>query len=188
MLIGIVVTASASLGASWDSFKTATFSGIDLDKALAPNVLDYTLTLGSAPTVTIGTKTYNVEWVQAFYVVSGTDTGSFKATDGKGPKNWTWDSKTNPGQIAGWTGQGKDRLYASQSVSFAFGSFDPGSNAVAPAYHISYQDGKNSITDWFKSGRKGPVPAVPEPGSILCLSVALGGLFFVARQRERARG
>ena len=187
VLISIVAAASASFGASWDSFKTATFSGIDLDKALQPNLLEYTLTIGDAPTVTIGSETYSVDWVQSFYVVSGTSGGSFVATSDIDPKNWTWDTKSSPAQISGWTGKGNNRLNPGESATFEFASFNPGENPVAPAYHISYRIGGDSVTDWFKAAAKLPNPVVPEPGSLLCLSVGVCGLFFVARQRKKAR-
>ena len=181
-----VLVVSTLFAASWDAFTSASFSGIGLDKPLQANVLDYTLMLGSAPTVTIGSKTYGVNWVQAVYVVSGTPTGTFVATDGAGPNGWSWDSKTKPAQIAGWTGQGSDRLYAGQSADISFASFDPGGNPVVPAFHISYQDGGKAVTDWFKSNNA-TIGTVPEPSSIICLSVGVCGLLFVARQRKRAR-
>lgn len=185
--LGVIMAAGSSFAASWDSFKSAQLSGITLDKPLQVNVLDYTLTVGSNPTVSIGTKTYAVNWVQAFYVVSGTSNGSFTATQGKSPKGWSWDSKGNPGQIAGWTTQGNNRLKPGDSMKFSFAQFDPRGNPVLAGYHISYQDGNKAVTDWFKTGGGLETGAVPEASSIAGLGAALGGLLVFTRRRKAQR-
>ncbi len=184
-IVGLTLVGATSFAASWDCFRTAQFDGISLDKQLQPNVLQYTLTVNQNPTITIGSKTYAVNWIQAFYVVSGRSSGTFTAANGSSPKQWTWDTKASPAKIAGWTTQGNSRLEPGESETFTFGSFNPGSNPVVPAYHISYRVGNCTYTDWFKQASKAPSPNVPEPGAVVCLSAALGGLIVRIRRRPR---
>lgn len=175
---------SAASAASWTDFGTAQFSGITFDKPLQVNVLDYTLTVSDHPTVTVGSHTYQVNWIQSVYVVSGTPGGTFTAS-GPASKGWSWDSKTSGGgQISGWTGQGNNRLYAGQSRMFHFSAFNPNGNPVTVGYHISYNDGQNVVTDWFKRASTiSPIP-VPEPSPILCIGVAIVGMFAHVRRRR----
>jgi len=175
-LAALIVAAAASVafGASWDALAPATVSGIDLDKPLQVDVLDYKLELGSMPTITIDGKTHTVNWIQAFYVASGTPTGTFVATGGSGPAGWSWDSKTNPAQVSGWTGKGSSRLKPGDSAVISFGSFDPQANPVVPAFHIGYQDGSHEVTGWYKvCAEQG---SMPEPSTIAALSAGVAGI------------
>lgn len=184
----VAVAGSSALAASWDSFKSAQITGINLDKPLQANVLDYTLAIDSNPTITVGSETYAVNWVQAFYVVSGTPDGTFSASDGMSGKTWSWDSKAASGQISGWVGKGNDRLSPGDSMAFAFAEFDPGSNPVTPGYHISYQVGGKSVTDWFKGAGGSPPPnTVPEPSTLVALGSCFGGLLIASRYRRSRR-
>jgi hypothetical protein len=168
--------ASVGFAASWDGFAPATVEGISLDKPLQGGVLDYRLELNSAPTITIGGKTYTVNWIQAFYVASDTADGAFLATGGSGPSGWSWDSKTNPGQISGWSGKGNDRLKPGDSALISFGSFDPLGTPVVPAYHIGYQVGGKEVTGWYRTGSGSGSAGAPEPAGLVALCTGMAGL------------
>jgi hypothetical protein len=183
----VVVAASFGYGASWDALELATVSGISLDKPLQAGVLEYTLALDSAPSITIGGNTYAVNWVQAFYVASGTPDGAFIATSGSGPNGWSWDSKSSPAQISGWTAKASSRLNPGDSASFRFGSFDPQGNAVATAFHIGYQGADKQVTGWYKVYRVSNTQGVPEPAGILALCAGLSGLLGLAWRRKAER-
>lgn len=180
----VAVAAPVGFGASWDALAQATVSGISLDKPLQVGVLDYKLELGSAPSITIGEKTYAVNWVQAFYVASGTPNGTFVATGGSGPDGWSWDSKTSPAQISGWVGKGNSRLSPGDSAVISFGNFDPQANPVVTAYHIGYQDSSKEVTGWYKvygtvSGGSN-AGGLPEPAGVVALGAGLSGLLGLA--------
>lgn len=184
-LVALCSIASANLawGASWDAFASAQFGGIALDKPLQVNVLDYTLALGDNPTITLGSHTYPVNWVQSFYVVSGEPNGTFTATNGVGNTGWSWDSKTSGGgQISGWTGQGSNRIDPGESKVFHFSSFDPHRNPVVTGFHVSYQDGQDTVTGWWKD--RSLLTTVPEPSTMAALAVPLVGLYAFARRRR----
>ena len=177
-LLVVAAVGSVGFGASWDALAPAKVGGISLDKPLQVGVLDYKLELGSAPTITIDGKTFPVNWVQAFYVASGTPDGTFVATGGSGPEGWSWDSKASPAQISGWTGKGNGRLKPGDSALISFGSFDPQSNPVVSAYHIGYQDGGREVTGWYKAG---PNPGnVPEPSTVAVVVGGASGMLLIA--------
>lgn len=182
----VAVAAPFGYGASWDALAPATVSGISLDKPLQAGVLDYTLDLGSAPSITIDEQTYAVNWVQSFYVASGTPNGTFVATDGSGPAGWSWDSKTKPAQISGWVGKGNSRLSPGDSALISFGDFDPQANPVVTAYHIGYQDSGEEVTGWYKVDGGPNVGGVPEPAGVVALSAGLSGLLGLT-WRSKAR-
>lgn len=188
-LISVIIT-SGLFAASWDSFKPATFTDISLDKPFQANVLNYTLTLGSMPTITIDSKTFTVNWVQAFYVMGGDPNVTFTAINQPNANSWSWDSKFAPSQISGWKTQAKDQLKVGNSIQFCFASFDPHNNLVVPGFHISFQDGNNTVTDWFKAGALMPMHSavvVPEPSALAGICIALSGLVFFGWHRKAFR-
>jgi len=174
----LAVGAVQSDPASWSSFMDAAISGVSLDKPLATNVLDYTLSIGASPTITLGMNTYSIIWVQAFYVVSLTGAENFTATPGTYPTDWTWESKITPGRIVGWQGQGAgERIYPGQTKQFQFASFDITGKPVVEGYHIGYVTPTGTVyTAWYKN-------TVPEPGSIAALAIGLSALIGLRRRR-----
>jgi hypothetical protein len=177
----IVTTGVASPDpASWSSFMDAAISGVTLDQPLATNVLEYTLTVGPAPKLIFGGNTYDIVWVQAWYVVSLTGAEDFIAEPGYAPPDWKWESKTIPGRIVGWQGQGNERVYPGQSKFFTFTSFDITNMPVVAGYHLGYTNpgGGTVYTAWFKDTQ------IPEPGTLIGLaSMALGAVFGFRRRR-----
>jgi len=166
--------------ASWSSFMDAAISGVSLDQPLATNVLDYTLSIDAAPTITLGMNTYPIIWVQAFYVVSLTGAENFTATPGAYPADWKWESKTIPGRIVGWQGQGAgERIYPGQSKQIQFASFDITDKPVVEGYHIGYVTPTGEVvTAWFKNTQQ-----IPEPGSLSALAIGISALIGLRRRR-----
>jgi len=184
MLISTLYAVPGALAVSWTSFGTAEFSGITWDKPLDVDVLDYTLTISNKPTMTVGSHTYQVVSIQSVYLLGATADGRFTATNGAGNTLWNWDSKTSGGgQVSGWTGQGSNRLYAGDSTTFHFSSFDPEEKPVVVGYHVVYKDGNDTITGWWKQNLITTQAAVPEPAPILCMGVAIVGLLAHVRRR-----
>lgn len=163
---------------SWSSFYPASFSDIYLTPSLGTDILDYTLTIGAAPKITLGANSYDVNWVTAYFVVSQDEATDFTATNGTTVTDWKWEFKSMPGRISGWIGEGSQRIYPGQQKALGFGSFDITNNAVLSGFHLGYQDGDVEVTDWYK----GTLLVVPEPSSLLVL---VGGLSAVAATRRR---
>lgn len=185
MVLATLVIASSSMAASWSAFIAADFDDIYLDELLVAENVDYELFLGSAPTITLGSHTYDVVWIQSFYVVSGTENGTFVATDGSNTAGWSWNSKTSGGQISGWNGQGGNRIYPGESRKFVFSAFDPGANPVVMGFHLGYMNGDNEvITGWYKDGDGPDFPSVPEPSSMLALMCGAVGMVGMVRRRR----
>lgn|GEM_PF-1379511 len=187
----LVFSAFGASAFSWSDMTPAVISGISLDKPLQANVLDYTLTLGSSPTIILSGQTFQIDWVQAFYVVAGGPDARFTAAAGSGPPRWSWDSKTAGGQVSGWIGTGNTRLLCGQSAEFSFSAFDPAGCFLMPAYHIGYHDGGKAVTGWYvsqppPSGRGGGGPDLPEwPPVILAAGGLSAALRWVGRARQR---
>ena len=184
MGLGVLVPTTASFAAvpAFSAFHPATVSGILLDV----DGLNYTLTLGTSPTLTYLGTTYQVNWLQSFCLVSDVDNHYFTASGGSAG-SWDFDtSKNDPTKIAvaGWAGSGSgSRLYPRQSKEFLFSSLDITGNAVAPGFHAGY--GTAGLTAHFKDTLPpGPSPAIPEWGS---LSLGLLALPPVALFRRRPR-
>lgn len=185
IVLALALTTGAA-AASWSDFRDAEFTGVTLDKPLQVDVLDYTLTISSNPTMTVGSKTYTVNWIQSFYVLSDKAGGTFVASNGQGNNDWTWDSKVNRGgQISGWTGQGNNRIQPGQSETFHFGTFDPKGNPLTGGFHVSYNDGGSTKTAWFRWRDTVKVALVPEPGSLICFGVGAVSFFSLAFRRRR---
>jgi hypothetical protein len=173
--------------ASWSAFKDGWFTGVTVTPLFTTGVLQYTVALSAAPTVTIGGTTYDVTWMQAVAVVSASQNEGFTAT-GSDFGVWKWDSKSAPGtglNVAGWETTGANRLLPGQSQVFTFTTFDLGSTAVFPGYHVgySYWIGETRIDDseWVKD-----IPEVPAP-LLAALGAPLAAFGHAARSRFRRR-
>ena len=178
-LVGPVPAANAT---SWSSFEPASFADVYLGPQLATDQLDYVLSMGPSPKITIGPATYDVNWVQAFYVVSQDRETGFRATNGTTVHDWTWDAKDSPGQIAGWRGTGQNRLYPGGQKMLGFGELDITGNAVLTGLHVGYKTGSKEETGYYKGAPSEPSP-VPEPGSLIALATGLFGSVWVLRRR-----
>lgn len=185
LLVLACLPACASLAASWTSFIPAAFSGIQLTPAPATGQLTYTLSLGPTPKITIGSNTFDVNWVQAFYLISQEPKQGFTCAAGSAVTDWQWESKTNPGYIAGWHGQGSNRIEVGESKNFEFASLNLQGNSVVPGLHVGYQSGCREITGYYK-GNLSTVPNVPEPTGAGALIAGLCGLPLAARRLRRA--
>ncbi len=182
----VALLGTGALAASWSAFTEAEFSGITFDKPLQVDVLDYTITIDPNPTITVGGKTYEIDWVQSFYVLAAEPGGTFVATDGQG-NMWSWDSKTSGGgQISGWTGQGNNRLRPGQSGTFHFATFDPKGHPLAAGFHVAYRDGDDVITGWYSFRTGFHNSMIPEPSPMVCFGVAGVGMLGLVLRRRRA--
>ena len=188
-ILAVSVPAVQSAAASWSSFQLAEFTGIHISPALGSGTIDYTLRLNSdpnPPTITFGGATYDVNWIQAVYIVAGSQS-TFKATEGDCPMEWAWDDKDNPGQIAGYRGTGSTRLYRGQTMSFSFDEFgpEPGEELdVMIGFHLGYQVDDIEYTGWFKGPTIPDDGSVPEPTSIAALMIPVAGLVLYRRKRR----
>lgn len=180
-LLGISLAAApvAADPAAWAAFQIASCTDIYLTPAFTTDQLDYTLSIGAAPEITIGPDTFAVNWLQACYVVSQDDVTPFTATDGLVVTDWMWESQTVAGYVAGWFGTGMNRLLPAQSKALGFGTFDITGNAVLVGLHVGYQSGSEEISGFFKTD----LPMVPEPSSILALLFGTAGLAGWRRSR-----
>jgi len=157
---------------SWASFEPASFLDVFLTPSLATNVFDYSLALGPDAEIVLGATTYDVNWVQAYFVVSQDEVTDFTATNGTTVTDWRWESKSLPGRISGWMGDGTSRLYPGSDKDLGFGSFDITGNAVLSGLHVAYQVGPTEETGFYK----GELPVIPEPAGLLTLVCGLGGV------------
>lgn len=170
---------------SWSSFALAdAFLDMYLSPPLATGVLNYSLILGSNPQIVLGGNTYNVDWVQAYFVVSQDQSTGFTATNGSVVTDWTWEAKSLPGQIAGWHGEGTNRVYPGQSKALGFApGFDITGNAVLSGLHLQYSGPGFMNTGWYKD----PLPDVVIPEPVPPLLAGLGGTFLASLTMLRRR-
>lgn len=182
--IGLLVSVSAATAGipSWSAFDPATLSGISLDQNFANGVTSYTLDVDKGATIAIEGKTYRVNWIQAFCVVGATQNAKFMAAKGCGKSDWSWGTKSNHGQVAGWSGTGNNRLYPGQSKTFNFDTFSIDKGDVLCGFHIGYQSGCcDEKSGWFKC--MSDVPSVPEPSSFAVLVPGVVALAATAKRR-----
>jgi hypothetical protein len=183
LLAVLALSGTAMAGPSWSSFEEATFSGITLSEGSSTAPYDFILSLGSAPTITVDGATYDVSWVQGFYLLGKDSTTTFNATDA-GTSDWNWSTKppgdTGPYSVAGWEASGAgDRMYVDTSKTFSLSSFD-GMDDTVYGLHLGYGNSEFFVTKKFK----GDLP-VPEPSSVLVIATGLGGLATFVRRRRK---
>lgn len=169
VLIGLVST-SGLFASSWSSFAPATVSGLHITPALESGVVNYTVTLDSDATITVSSGTYSLDWIQSFYILGREDSDTFTASKGASANNWTWDESSNPGQTAGWVGNGGERILSGGSKTFEFGKLTFAPNKVIPGFHLAYQTPDGQVTGPYRT------TFVPEPSSLLGLASLFGGL------------
>ena len=175
MLATCPLTAESNPAAAWDAYKLASFDQIDIIPPFADGIKEYQLVMGSNPTVTFGGNTYGVNWIQGVFALGATEATDFTATEGTNSLGWIWDAKDSPGEIAGYHGEGTNRLHPSQTMDFSYATFlVPVPGSVIPGYHLAYQDGDLQKTDWF---------AAPEPSSLIALGAPLVGCLALMRRR-----
>ncbi len=183
-LLAIFALSSAAIaGPSWSSFDQASLSGITLTEGSSVAPYDFILSLGSAPKVTVGGVTYDVSWIQGFYLLGDTSSTTFNATDA-GVSGWNWSTKpptdSGPYTVAGWEAAGiGERIFVDTSKTFSLSNFD-GQDKTTYGLHIGYGTGEMLVTHKFKSD----LP-VPEPSSLLAFAVGFGGLATFIRRRRR---
>ena len=165
---------------AWSSFTPAVFHDLYVSPDIASGRLDYTLTVGPNARIILGSESYAVQWVQAFFVVSRDAAGRFTATDGTVAGSWKWGKNVNPGQVYGWAGLGGHRLYPGQSRTFAFAAFDLNGTPVYPGYHLGYETPSGTVTAWYKA-----MGHVPDPPSLIGVGGCSATLVAVLRFRRR---
>ena len=174
---------------SWSNFDPASVSGVHLTPEDVGGNPGYFLHIDLGATLNVGTTPYPpLNWIQAFFLVAATDQTEFTATEGP-LFDWFWEAKSKPGQIAGWVGDGQERVYPSSDgavgkhLAYDTLAFTPGS--VLAGYHIGYGTGEDS--GWFKvSAAPGPGPGpnpVPEPSSLA--GIAMAAVTAIAATRRR---
>ena len=193
--LAVCVPAVQSAAASWSSFKDADFENISISLQLGGSETSYLLEMGSdpnllemgsdpnTPKIKIGGVTYDVNWIQAVYLVAEPKSATFTATEGSNSKQWTWDDKDNPGQIAGYRGTGSTRLDCTQPMTFSFDGFEIISGSVLAGFHLGYQDGASEITGWYKGDITTEEGIVPEPASLAMLACFLGAATLARKRR-----
>ncbi|MHB9038838.1 MAG: hypothetical protein ACYC64_19520 [Armatimonadota bacterium] len=163
---------------SWDSFKLSTVADIYLTPLPATGVLIYSLSLGPHPTITISGNTYDVDWVQAYFLVSQDESTPIEAANADIVDDWTWELKNT---IAGWRGTANGRIGPNQSKVLGYELLNIDDNAVLSGMHVGYQvDSNTQLTGWYKTDLPS---SVPEPSSIVALGVAFAACIPVARRR-----
>jgi len=190
MLVAFTLAPSALLafGPDWDAFTEATLTGVTV--TAAPDGLSYVLSLSAAPTITVGTETYDVKWCQGFFLLDPTGAESMTAT---GADNGDWSWCTEPGSpphsVVGWEGgsptvpldpSGRMELATSRTFTLSALSAPEGKRY---GFHFGYEvEGKTMIfevTNHFKG------EPVPEPGSLVVAITTLAGMgAFIRRRRQ----
>ena len=167
---------------SWSSFEMALFIDVYVTPPLTTGILDYVLSMGSVPEILLGGMLYDINWIQAYFVISQDQMTGFIATNGTAVTDWIWEEKSMPGRIAGWHGLGSNRIYPDGSKQLGFGSFDITGNDVLHGFHVGYQDDDVELTGWYK----GPLasPQIPEPGSWIALLSGTIALFGLRRRTQ----
>ena len=180
----------------WSAFKSATFFGVHLDPVLTSGHVDYSLYLDAVPTITIGSSTYALNWIGAYFVVAADQSKPFSASSGTitGPNgeatDWHWEVKPVHAtlfEMAGWIAQGDgNRVKPGDPTTLKklhYGSlaFDPQNSPVLSGLHVGYTMvvGQTEKTDFFKSDLG---TTTPEPSSVVILLCGLAGL--AARRRR----
>lgn len=179
----------------WSTFTGATFSGVYLEPALTSGQVDYTLYLDAAPTITIGSSTYALNWIGAYFVVAVDQSKPFTASSGTitGPNgeatNWHWEAKpvqTAPlFEIAGWMAEGDGSRVKPgdpttlKRMHYGILAFDPQSSPVLSGLHVGFTMvvGQPETTGFYKGDL-----VIPEPSSVVILVCGLAGL--AARRRR----
>lgn len=169
VLLAVVLTVSLAGqeadAAIWRGFKSASFLDMYLTPSFATDVLNYTLDLGANPQIVLSTGTFDINWIQGFYVVGGTPTTQFTATKGTVCRNWRWRPNTTTGQIAGWVGGCVVRMYAGDEKEFGFASLNIDGAPVLAGFQLGYQVDDVERVGYFKGSipdAPPPLPCVPE--------------------------
>lgn len=182
----LLLTVSASWATSWSAFEPATFEGIYLTPSVSTGILNYELSLNNSPTVTLSDgTTHDIIWIQAFYLLGQDKVTSFTAENGSVVTDWKWESNSSQGQASGWQSTGNDRIELGETKTFGFSQLDVTGRIIQYGFHIGYTTSSGNVTKFFKGDLPGElnVPPVPEPSSVMGLSVMLLGSVFPLLRR-----
>lgn len=183
-LVAGLMTAPAS-AASWSSFTAATFTNIALSPSIASGTTSYTF--GLLPGAQVDGM--DVDAILGFFVVGDPQSSTFTAT-GSDDTGWNFDSKTNPGYMAGWEATGAGYFVpVNGSKTLSFNSFTINSGGAIAGFHLRYTDVTGASNTAYFKGNAGPStnenPVVPEPSALALGLLGGSGAAVLGAMRRR---
>ncbi|HEX2950437.1 MAG TPA: PEP-CTERM sorting domain-containing protein [Armatimonadota bacterium] len=178
------------------SFEPFPIYGITVDQVFSSGQKDYTLTLSSGAYLLFEGTHYSIDSVWGFYAVNKTgDSANDMTASGADNGEWAWDQHPAHGtsvDVAGWLDTPKNEAMltpATGSISkpFSYGQFLFTGTMPECGLHltVTIPDGKDSP---FSSGGNGGwviLQEIPEPGSLVAMLGAMGGLLGFIKIRRK---